>query len=295
MLIYILSRHPNSYSTSRLAKVIVSRGHNVRIIDHLQCELRIGRKSHIYYQDEELEKPDYIVPRIGASATFKGSNVVRQFEMMKVKTLVTADGLLSSRDKLRSSQNLVFHDIEVPKTYFPSSFQTNLRFMAEQVGGLPIIIKLIEGTQGIGVSLAHDFRTAKQVITEHNKFKKKYLIQEFVKESSGQDIRVLVVGGKAVSAMKRIAPEGEFRSNIHRGGRGEKVILTKAEEYIAIKTAKVMNLSVAGVDILQSNKGPLVLEVNSSPGLEGIEKYTGINIAEKIVEFMENSLTSIKN
>jgi len=288
MLIYILSRHKTSYSTSRLEAAIVNAGHKVRIIDHLQCELRIGKHSHIYYKGEELEKPDFIIPRIGASATFKGSNVIRQFEMLNVKTVVSADGLLSSRDKLRATQNLVFHEINVPKTYFPSAYQTNLRFMAEQVGGLPIIIKLLEGTQGIGVSLAREFREAKQVIEGHNRSRNKYLVQEFIEESSGEDIRVFVVGGKAVASMRRIAPEGEFRSNIHRGGRGEKVILTEEEEKIAIKTAKIMNLSVAGIDILQSKDGPLVLEINSSPGLEGIEKYTKIDVAKKIISFIEN-------
>lgn len=289
MLIYILSRHSNSYSTSRLYEAAISKGHRVRIIDHMQCELKIGTESHIYYQGEKLEKPDYIIPRIGASATFYGSNVIRQFEMMKVKTVVSAEGLLKSRDKLRASQNMVFNDIEVPKTYFPSPRQDNFEYMIKQVGGIPLIIKLLEGTQGIGVFLLEDKNKARTLLNKFNQEKTNYLLQEYIEESKGMDVRAFVVGGKVVAAMKRIASSGEFRSNIHRGGRGEKVELSKAEEFLAVKTAQILKLDVAGVDILQSNRGPLILEVNSSPGLEGIEKYTQIDIAGAIIERIESN------
>jgi len=287
MLIYILSRYRTSYSTARLYEVALSKGHKVKIIDYMQCELKIGSESHIYYQGQELEKPDYIIPRIGASATFHGSNVVRQFEMMKVKTVVSADGLLKSRDKLRASQNMEFNDIMIPVSYFPSPNQDNFDYMISQVGGIPLIIKLLESTQGLGVFLLNDKDEARKLLNQFNSQNAKYLLQEYIEESKGMDVRAFVVGGKVVAAMKRIALTGEFRSNIHRGGRGEVVILTKEEEQLAIKTAQVLNLDVAGVDILQSKRGPLVLEVNSSPGLEGIEKYTQIDVSGTIVDFLE--------
>ncbi|MEN8928944.1 MAG: RimK family alpha-L-glutamate ligase [Flavobacteriales bacterium] len=289
MLIYILSRHSDSYSTKRLFEVAKLNGHQVRIIDHMKCELKIGFQSHIFYQGEKLKKPDYIIPRIGSSATFYGSNVLRQFEMMKVKTVVSAEGLLKSRDKLRASQNMVFNNIEVPKTYFPAPYQENFQYMINQVGGIPLIVKLLEGTQGLGVYLLENKNEAKKILEKFNLSNTHYLLQEYIAESKGTDVRAFVVGGKVVAAMKRIASEGEFRSNIHRGGRGEQVELTSAEKFLAIKTARILNLDVAGIDILQSNRGPLVLEVNSSPGLEGIEKYTDIDIAKAIVEYIESN------
>lgn len=292
MLIYILSRNKSSYSTSRLQEAALKRGHTVQIIDHSRCELKIGTGSHIYYQGKKLDTPDFIIPRIGASSTFIGSNVVRQFEMMKVKTVVTANGLLKSRDKLRASQNLVFSDIEVPKTYFPSLYQSDIPYMMDQVNGVPLIIKHLESTQGLGVFLAETEKDARQYLDTFNKQNIKYLIQEYISESKGKDVRAFVVGGKVVAAMKRTAPEGEFRSNIHRGGVGMNIVLTKEEEELVVKTAKVMNLTVCGVDLLQSDRGPLILEVNSSPGLEGIEKYTQVDVASSIIEHMENKLMS---
>lgn len=292
MLIYILSRNKSSYSTSRLQEAALKRGHTVQIIDHSRCELKIGTGSHIYYQGKKLDTPDFIIPRIGASSTFIGSNVVRQFEMMKVKTVVTANGLLKSRDKLRASQNLVFSDIEVPKTYFPSLYQSDIPYMMDQVNGVPLIIKHLESTQGLGVFLAETEKDARQYLDTFNKQNIKYLIQEYISESKGKDVRAFVVGGKVVAAMKRTAPEGEFRSNIHRGGVGMNIVLTKEEEELVVKTAKVMNLTVCGVDLLQSDRGPLILEVNSSPGLEGIEKYTQVDVAASIIEHMENKLIS---
>lgn len=290
MLIYILSRNRSSYSTSRLQEAALKRGHTVQIIDHSKCELKIGTGSHIYYQGKKLDTPDFIIPRIGASSTFIGSNVVRQFEMMKVKTVVTANGLLKSRDKLRASQNLVFSDIEVPKTYFPSLYQSDIPYMMDQVNGVPLIIKHLESTQGLGVFLAETEKDARQYLDTFNRQNIKYLIQEYISESKGKDVRAFVVGGKVVAAMKRTAPEGEFRSNIHRGGMGMNIELTKEEENLVIKTAKVMNLTVCGVDLLQSDRGPLILEVNSSPGLEGIEKYTQVDVAGSIIEHMESKL-----
>ncbi|MEN8786402.1 MAG: RimK family alpha-L-glutamate ligase [Flavobacteriales bacterium] len=290
MLIYILSRNRSSYSTSRLQEAALKRGHTVQIIDHSKCELKIGTGSHIYYQGKKLDTPDFIIPRIGASSTFIGSNVVRQFEMMKVKTVVTANGLLKSRDKLRASQNLVFSDIEVPKTYFPSLYQSDIPYMMDQVNGVPLIIKHLESTQGLGVFLAETEKDARQYLDTFNRQNIKYLIQEYISESKGKDVRAFVVGGKVVASMKRTAPEGEFRSNIHRGGVGMNIKLTKEEEDLVIKTAKVMNLTVCGVDLLQSDRGPLILEVNSSPGLEGIEKYTQVDVAGSIIEHMESKL-----
>lgn len=289
MLIFILSCHSNSYSTSRLREAARNKGHRVRIIDYMQCELNIGFESHIYYRGEVLEKPDYIIPRIGSSATFHGSNVLRQFEMMNVKIVVFAEGLLNSRDKLRASQNMVYNNIEVPKTYFPSPNQSNFEYMISQVGGIPLIVKLLEGTQGIGVFLMDNKNEARQLLNKLNKENTNYLLQEYIAESKGMDVRAFVVGGKVVAAMKRIALNGEFRSNIHRGGRGEKIVLSEREEYLAVKTAKILKLDVAGVDILQSKRGPLVLEVNSSPGLEGIEKCTHIDIANAIIEQLESN------
>ena len=290
MLIYILSRNKGSYSTSRLQEAALKRGHSVHIIDHSRCELKIGTGSHIYYQGKKLETPDFIIPRIGASSTFIGSNVVRQFEMMKVKTVVTANGLLKSRDKLRASQNLVFSDIEVPKTYFPSIQQSDIPYMMDQVNGVPLIIKHLESTQGLGVFLAETEYDARKYLDTFNKQNIKYLIQEYISESKGKDVRAFVVGGKVVAAMKRTAPEGEFRSNIHRGGVGMNIELTEDERALVVKTAKVMNLSVCGVDLLQSDRGPLILEVNSSPGLEGIERYTQVDVAGSIMEYMEQKL-----
>mgnify|MGYP001948847662 FL=1 len=290
MLIYILSRNRNSYSTSRLQEAALGRGHRVRIVDHSRCELKIGTGSHIYYQGKKLETPDYVIPRIGASLTFRGSNVVRQFEMMNVKTIITANGLLKSRDKLRASQNMVHNDIEVPKTYFPCLHNSDISYMMDQVNGVPLIIKHLESTQGLGVFLAETETEARKYLDEFNKNDVKYLIQEYISESKGKDVRVFVVGDRVVAAMKRTAPEGEFRSNIHRGGTGQSIELTKEEEELAVKTAKVMNLGMAGVDLLQSDRGPLVLEVNSSPGLEGIEKYTKVDIADAIISHMENTV-----
>ncbi len=292
MFIYILSQNKSSYSTSRLQEAALKRGHTVQIIDHSRCELKIGTGSHIYYQGKKLDTPDFIIPRIGASSTFIGSNVVRQFEMMKVKTVVTANGLLKSRDKLLASQNLMFSDIEVPKTYFPSLYQSDIPYMLDQVNGVPLIIKHLESTQGLGVFLAETENDARQYLNTFNKQNIKYLIQEYISESKGKDVRAFVVGGKVVAAMKRTAPEGEFRSNIHRGGVGMNIVLTKEEEELVVKTAKVMNLTVCGVDLLQSDRGPLILEVNSSPGLEGIEKYTQVDVAASIIEHMENKLIS---
>jgi ribosomal protein S6--L-glutamate ligase len=287
MLIYILSRYSNSYSTSKLNDVALSRGHEVKIIDHHLCEFRIGETSKIFYKGAILKTPDFIIPRVGASSTFQGANAIRQFEIMGVKTLVSSQGLLNSRDKFKSLQILSFNNIAIPQTYF-SSGVNNLPNIIDVVGAPPFIIKVLEGTQGLGVYLATDIYTARTLIDSHTQMNANFLVQRYIKESKGTDVRAFVVGGKVIASMRRIAPSGEFRSNIHRGGIGEKIILTKKEEEIAIKSAQVMNLTVAGVDILQSNDGPLVLEVNSSPGLEGIEKYSKIEVSEKIIDFIEN-------
>ncbi len=291
MKIALLSRNRNLYSTKRLIEAGEQRGHEMLLLDHMKCVLVIEQgRPHIYFNGKEVTGVNAVIPRIGASATFYGSAVVRQFEMMKIFTAVESQALVRSRDKLRSLQILARAGLGIPKTAFASSPKDkDIDSVIEAIGGAPCVVKLLEGTQGIGVILAENQKAAKSVIEAFLKLDASILVQEFIKESRGADIRVFVVDGQIVGAMKRQAKEGEFRSNLHRGGSATVIKLTNEERSTAIKAAKKLGLDIAGVDLLQSDRGPLVMEVNSSPGLEGIEGATGIDIAGKIIEYVERN------
>lgn len=289
MRIAILSRNKNLYSTKRLIEAAEQRGHEVVVLDHMKCVLVIeAGRPHIYYNGKEVNDIQAVIPRIGASATFYGSAVVRQFEMMKIFTAVESQALVRSRDKLRSLQILARAGIGMPKSAFANE-PKDIESVIASIGGAPCVVKLLEGTQGIGVILAENDKAAKSVIEAFLKLDANMLVQEFIKESKGADIRVFVVDGQIVGAMKRQAKEGEFRSNLHRGGTASLITLSPEERATAIKSAKKLGLGIAGVDLLQSDRGPLVMEVNSSPGLEGIEGATGIDIAGKIIEYVERN------
>ncbi|MGH8950576.1 MAG: 30S ribosomal protein S6--L-glutamate ligase [Acidimicrobiia bacterium] len=288
MKIAILSRSANLYSTQRLKEAAVERGHEVSIVDYLRCYMEISaRKPKVLFRGEEV-RPDAVIPRIGASYTFYGAAVVLQFEMAGVFTLNDSQAISRSRDKLRSLQLLSRAGVGLPTTSFAHSTQ-DIDGLLEVVGGTPIVVKLLEGTQGLGVVLAETRKAAESVISAFRQLDANILVQEYVKEARGADIRAFVVGGKVVAAMKRQASPGEFRSNLHRGGEAEVIKLTPAERATAVRAAKTMELNVAGVDLLQSDSGPMVLEVNSSPGLEGIEAASGVDIADTIIEFIEDN------
>ena len=288
MKLAILSREPKSDSTQRLVEAAAARGHEAVVVDHLQCNLVLEKgQPGIIYQGQELQGFDAIIPRIGASVTFYGTAVVRQFEMMKVRTAVDSQAIVRSRDKLRSMQILSRAGVGMPKTAF-TNYSADVPAMISQVGGAPVIIKLLEGTQGLGVVLAESVKAAQSVIEAFHNLKARIIVQEFIAESKGADLRAFVVDGEVVGAMKRQGKEGEFRSNLHRGGIGTLVKLTRAEKAAALLAANALGLGIAGVDMLQSKRGPLVLEVNSSPGLEGIEKATGQDIAGRIIEYTAN-------
>ncbi len=285
MKLAILSREPKSYSTQRLVEAAEARGHEAVVIDHLHCNLVLEKgRPGIIYHGQPLEGFDAIIPRIGASVTFYGTAVVRQFEMMKVRTAVDSQAIVRSRDKLRSMQILSRAGVGMPKTAF-TNYSEDVPAMISQVGGAPVIIKLLEGTQGLGVVLAESAKAAQSVIEAFHNLKARIIVQEFIAESKGADLRAFVVDGKVVGAMKRQGKEGEFRSNLHRGGVGTLVKLTRAEKAAALLATKALGLGIAGVDMLQSKRGPLVLEVNSSPGLEGIEKATQQDIASRIIGY----------
>ncbi|MFT4970098.1 MAG: ribosomal protein S6--L-glutamate ligase [Chitinophagales bacterium] len=290
MKIAILSRNPNLYSTKRLVQAAEKRGHVVIVVDPLKCVIELEKKApRIYYKGIYLDDIDAIIPRIGASVTFYGTAVVRQFEMMNVFSAVKSQALVNSRDKLRSLQILARSGVGLPKTIF-TNYAKDIDHVIESVGGAPLVIKLLEGTQGLGVVLAETHNAASSVIEAFNGLKARVIAQEFIKEAKGSDIRVFIVDGVIVGAMKRTGKEGEFRSNLHRGGAAEVIELSDLEEVSAIKAARAMGLGVAGVDMLQSESGPLVLEVNSSPGLEGIEIATGKNIAKEIIKYIERNV-----
>jgi len=284
--IAILSRNRKLYSTKRLVESIENRGHKAVVLDHLKCDIVIEKGDpSIIHHGERIRGIDAVVPRIGASVTFYGAAVIRQFEMMKTVTAVESQALVRSRDKLRSLQILARSGIGLPKTVF-TNYSREVDKIIEGVGGAPLIVKLLEGTQGYGVVLAPTLKAAESIIEAFHSMKARIIVQEFIEEAGGADLRAFVVNGKVVGAMKRQGREGEFRSNLHQGGSGSLVKLTKQERSTALTAAKVMGLSIAGVDMVQSKRGPLVLEVNSSPGLEGIEKATGKDIAAKIIDFM---------
>lgn len=291
MKIAVLSRNPQLYSTRRLMKAIQEAGHEALVIDHSACDLVIEQTGpYIIYKGEKLKGIDAIIPRIGASVTFYGTAVVRQFELMGVFSVIESQAIVRSRDKLRSLQILSREGLGMPKTAFTNFSKGGEKQIVEMVGGAPLIIKLLEGTQGLGVVLAETKKAGQSVIEAFHGLKARIIVQEFIKEAKGADIRAFVVNNKVVGAMKRQGAEGEFRSNLHRGGKAEVIKLSRAEKSAALNAAKALGLSVAGVDLLQSDRGPLILEVNSSPGLEGIEKATGIDIAGNIVSFIENSV-----
>jgi len=287
--IAILSRNQELYSTSRLVEAAKKRGHEVKVIDPLRCYMNItSHKPSIHFKGEPLEGYNAIIPRIGASITFFGSAVVRQFEMMGVYSLNESVAITRSRDKLRSLQLLARKGIGLPVTGFAHSTRyTN--DLINLVNGAPLVIKLLEGTQGIGVVLAETHNAAQSVIEAFRGLKTNILVQEFIKEADAKDVRCFVVGNKVIAAMMRMGKEGDFRSNIHRGGSAKKIKITPEERSTAVRAARIMGLNLAGVDILRSNHGPVVMEVNSSPGLRGIEEASGKNVAKMIIEFIEKN------
>ncbi len=295
MKIAILSRKASLYSTNSLVEAGKAAGHEICVINPLRCYMNIA--SHhpsIHYKGEDLSGIDAVIPRIGASITFYGTAVVRQFEMMGVYCLNESVAITRSRDKLRSMQLLSRKGIGLPVTGFANStkFTDDL---IKMVGGAPLVVKLLEGTQGIGVVLAENNQAAKSVIEAFQGVKANILVQEYIKDAKGRDIRCLVIGGKVVASMQRQAPPGEFRSNLHRGGSASTVKITPEERSTAVRAAKIMGLNVCGVDLLRTNHGPVVMEVNSSPGLEGIEQVTGKDLSGKIIEFIEKNAQPGRN
>lgn len=289
MKIGILSRNAELYSTNRLVEAAEERGHKVSVFDTLRCYMNIASDDpEIHYKGKALTGIDAIIPRIGASISFYGTAVVRQFEMMGVYSLNESVAITRSRDKLRSLQLLSRRGIGLPVTGFAHTTKFS-KDLIEMVGGPPLVVKLLEGTQGVGVVLAETRKAAESLIEAFRGLDADILVQEFVKEAKGTDLRCLVVGGKVIAAMERKAQVGEFRSNLHRGGTAHSVRITPTERATAVKAAKVMGLNVAGVDLMRSQRGPLVLEVNSSPGLQGIENATGKDVAGMIIEFIEKN------
>ena len=292
MRIALLSRNPKLYSTKRLIEAAKARGHEIRIFDVLRCYMNItSHRPGIHYKGEEITGFDAVIPRIGASVTFYGTAVLRQFEMMGVYPLNESVAISRSRDKLRALQLLSRKGIGLPVTGFANK-PDDIQDLIKMVGGAPLVIKLLEGTQGIGVVLAETEKAAASVIESFLGLHASALVQEYVKESGGADIRCFVIGDRVVAAMKRQGKEGEFRSNIHRGGTASLIRITPEERSTAVRAANTMGLNVCGVDMLRSNHGPVVMEVNSSPGLEGIETVTGKDIAGMMIEFLERNAKS---
>jgi ribosomal protein S6--L-glutamate ligase len=289
MKIALLSRNKKLYSSRRLIEAAEERGHEVQVIDVLRAYMNVtSHKPSIHYKGEELNDFDAVIPRIGASVTSYGAAVLRQFEMMGVFPLNESVAITRASDKLRSLQLLSRRGIGLPVTVYANK-PDDVKDMIEMVGGAPLVVKLLEGTQGIGVVLAESQKAAESIIEGFMGVKANILVQEYIKESKGADIRCFVVGGKVVASMKRQGPEGEFRSNIHRGGTASTIRITPEERSTAVRAAKIMGLNVAGVDLLRSNHGPVVMEVNSSPGLQGIEETTGKDIAGMIIEYIEKN------
>jgi ribosomal protein S6--L-glutamate ligase len=295
MKIGILSRNRKLYSTSRLVEAATERGHEVQVLDTLKCYMDINSaKPMIYYKGEPLEGYDAVIPRIGASITEYGTAVIRQFEMMGVYCLTESIPLGRSRDKLRALQLMSRKGVGMPVTGFAHDVE-NGRQLIKMVGGTPVVLKLLEGTQGRGVVLAETYKAAESVIDAFIELGADFLVQEFIKEAGGSDVRAFVIGRRVVAAMERSAAEGEFRSNLHRGGSASATKLTPEERRTAVKAAQTMGLSVAGVDILRSSRGPLIMEVNSSPGLRGIEEASGKDIAGRIIAFVEENARPTKS
>lgn len=293
MKILILARNPKLYSHRRLIEAAIKHGHEARIIDTLSIYVNVTpKKPEIRCKGELIEGYEAVIPRIGASATFYGMAVVRQFEMQGVYVLNKADSINHSRDKLCALQLLARAGIDLPTTGFAHSTKYS-NDLVQMVGGAPVIIKLLEGTQGLGVVLGETRQSARSIIEAFRQINANIMVQEYIKEAAGEDLRCFVVGGRIVAAMKRAMSGGDFRSNLHRGGKGTAVVLSAEEEEMALKATKVLGLNVAGVDLLRSDRGPLILEVNSSPGLEGIEQATGIDIADSIIHFVEKTLEKV--
>jgi len=287
MKIAMLARNPDLYSHKRLVEAAETRGHQIKVINTLRCYINIAsRRPEIYHNGEQLEGFNAVIPRIGASVTFYGTAVLRQFEMMGVYPLNESVSIGRSRDKLRSMQLLARDGIGLPVTTFAHDPKQTQEVL-DLAGGAPLVVKLLEGTQGLGVVLADTNRSAKSVIEAFRATNTHILIQEFIKEAGGTDIRAIVIGGRVIAAMKRSGAKGDFRSNLHRGGTAAVVKLSPEERSTAVRAAKTMGLNACGVDMLRSNHGPVVMEVNSSPGLEGVEKATGLDIAGKMIEFIE--------
>jgi ribosomal protein S6--L-glutamate ligase len=290
MNIVILSRNAGLYSTQSLVEAARRRNHHVRVIDHMLCDLIIKTgHSKVVFNQQALEQVDAVIPRIGYTATSYGAAVLRQFESQGVFTTLHAEPLLKARDKLSCLQILGSHNIGVPKTIYCSN-PYNIPHLLVEMEPYPIIIKLVSGTQGLGVILAETRNNAESILEAFHATKEKVILQKFVKEAKGADIRAFVVDGEIVGAMKRQAKPGDFRSNLHRGGTAEIIKLTSQEEETALKSVKVLGLSIAGVDMLKTHNGPVVLEVNASPGLEGIETTTGVDISGKIISFLERNV-----
>ena len=289
MKLALMCQNAGLYSHKRLVEAAVARGHEMDVVNHLKCYINItSHRPSVFYQGRDLPKYDAVIPRIGASVTFYGTAVLRQFEMMGVYPANESVAISRSRDKLRSLQLLARKGIGLPVTVFAHR-TSNAEEVISLVGGAPVVIKLLEGTQGIGVVLGETQKAAESIIQAFGGVNTNILVQEFIKEAGGEDIRCLVVGDKVVASMKRKGKEGEFRSNLHRGGSAESVKITPAERSTAISAAKALGLNVCGVDMLRSNHGPVVMEVNSSPGLEGVEKATGVDVAGLIIEFIEKN------
>ncbi|MGB5362103.1 MAG: RimK family alpha-L-glutamate ligase [Aureibaculum sp.] len=291
MNIFILSVDENIYSTKRLFDEALNRGHTVRVINHTKCSVKLGkgRPQIIFDGKNIIDEPDAIIPRIGASVSRHGAAVVKEFEMNGVFSAARSLGILRAQNKVRTLQIMNRKNIPIPQTVFSIDPQ-NIDEQIELLGGPPVIIKLQEGTQGLGVILAESAKSAKSIIDTFYNMNASILLQEYVEESNGEDIRAIVVGNKVVAAMKRMGEKGDFRSNIHRGGTGELVELSDKEKRIALRATKYLSLPVAGVDMIRSKKGAMLIEVNASPGLQGVEAYTKVNVAEHIIKYLENNV-----
>lgn len=286
MKLAILSTAPECYSTRRLREAATGRGHRVKVLNTMRFGLELAHgEPELFYRNRRLSRYDAVLPRIGASVTYFGVTVVRQFEQMDVYSVNTANGIMNSRDKLRSLQILSRHDIGIPHTAFVRD-RADVLPAIERIGGAPVIIKLIEGTQGVGVILAESTKVAEAIIETLHSARQNVLVQKFVAESKGRDVRAFVVGDRVVAAMRRVAQGQEFRSNVHRGGRAEAIELDDRYQRTAVRAAQIMGLRVAGVDMLEAGEGPQVMEVNSSPGLEGIESATGLDVAGAVVDYI---------
>lgn len=285
----LLCRHPELYSNKRIVEEALKRGHTIELIDFVNCDLRVDNsKLDVYYEGKSLKYLDAVIPRISVQFSFYGLAVVRQFEAMGVYSLNSSLGIANSRDKLKALQILAQHNIPIPSSAISNSTLNSEKIMKE-LNGAPIVIKLIEGMQGVGTILAESDQAAISVIEAISSLRTNLIMQEFISEAKGRDVRVIVIDGEVVAAMERVAKEGEFRSNLHRGGSSNNVELSELEKQVSINAAKQLDLNVAGVDLIRSKNGPLVLEVNSSAGLTGIEKTTQLNLAEKIIKLIEKA------